>query len=199
MYSSSLTTHLSHLETVFQILSTNSIRVKLSKCSFGQTTIDYLGHSISKHDIAVDNFKIHAITDWPQPTSLKSLRGFLGLTSYYRKFVRNYDLIEKPLTNMLKQGNFFWTTDSLTTFTSLNHALAINLVLALPNFSKEFVVETDTFGTGIGDVLCQDGHPIAFLNKALSRAQSRSSHLRQRNAIRSQSYDDILQTFHMLN
>ena len=100
---------------------------------------------------------------WPQPTSLKSLRGFLGLTGYYRKFVRNYDLIAKPLTNMLKQGNFFWTTDSLTTFTSLKLALATTLVLALPNFSKEFVVETDTFGIGIGAVLCQDSHPVTFL------------------------------------
>ena len=181
MYSPSLTFHLSHLETVFQILSTNSIRVKLSKCSFGQTTIDYLGHSISEHGIAVDSFEIQAIIDWPQPTSLKSLWGFLGLTGYYRKFVRSYDLIAKSLTNMLKQGNFFWTTDSLTTFTSLSRSGNKHI---WDRYRHYFVSRWS---------------PNHLPQQGTIGSQSRSSHLRQRNAIGSQSYDDTLQTFHMLN
>ncbi|KAM2039508.1 hypothetical protein ACFX1T_012941 [Malus domestica] len=68
---------------------------------------------------------------------------------------------------MLKQGNFLWTVDTLTAFSNLKHALATTPVLALPNFSKQFVVETNALGTGIGAVLCQNGHPIAFLSKAL--------------------------------
>ena len=168
VYSPSLATHLSHLETVFQVLSSHSMRVKLSKCSFGQTTIDYLGHSISVQEVAVDNSKIQAILDWPKPQSIKGFRGFLGLTGYYRKFVRHYGMIAKPLTNMLKQGNFSWTTESTAAFNTLKQALATTPVLALPDFSTEFVIETDTSSVGIGVVLCQKGHPIAYLCKALS-------------------------------
>lgn len=116
----------------------------------------------------MDNSKIRAITEWPQPMSLKGLRGFLGLTGYYRKFVCHYGLIAKPLTNMLQQGNFSWTPESLAAFTNLKHALTTTPVLALPDFTKQFVMETDASGIGIGAVLSQDGHPIAYLSKALS-------------------------------
>lgn len=87
VYSPSLNTYLSHVETVFKVLSVNSLKVKLNKCFFGEQQIDYLGHSISGQGVSVDDSKIQAILDWPQPTSIKSLWGFLGLTGYYRKFV----------------------------------------------------------------------------------------------------------------
>lgn len=90
VYNPSIATHLSHLETIFEILYNNSLKVKLSKCSFGQDEIAYLGHTISGKGVAVDPFKIQAIIDWPRPTSLKSLRGFLGLMGYYRKFIKHY-------------------------------------------------------------------------------------------------------------
>ncbi|TQD91944.1 hypothetical protein C1H46_022460 [Malus baccata] len=168
VYSPSLNTHLSHLETVFQILSTHSLKVKLNKCSFGQHQIDYLGHTISGHGVSVDTSKIEAIINWPRPVCIKSLRGFLGLTGYYRKFVKHYGVLAKPLTNMLQQGNFLWTPESLNAFESLKQALTSTSVLALPDFTQPFVVETDASGTGIGAVLCQGGHPIAYLSKALS-------------------------------
>lgn len=97
----SLHTHLSYLETVFQVLSTNSLKVEFNKCSFGQNKNDYLEHSISGNGVSVDASKIQAIIDWPQPTYIKSLQGFLGLTSYYRKFVHHYRLIAKLLTTMI--------------------------------------------------------------------------------------------------
>ncbi|TQE12665.1 hypothetical protein C1H46_001685 [Malus baccata] len=168
VYSPSLATHISHLETIFETLSHHSLKVKLSKCSFGQDQIDYLGHTISGKGVAVDASKIQAIMDWPQPTSLKGLRGFLGLTGYYRKFVKHYGILAKPLTNMLKQDNFAWSPDSVLAFNALKQVLSSTPVLALPNFSKQFVVETDASGTGIGAVLSQEGHPIAYLSKALS-------------------------------
>ena len=168
VYSSSLATHLSHLETIFETRSHHSLKVKLSKCSFGQEKIDYLGHMISGKGVAVDESKIKTIRDWPQPKSLKGLRGFLGLTGYYRKFVKHYGILAKPLTNMLKQGSFSWSPDSIQAFNALKHVLSSTPVLALPDFSKQFVVELDASGSGIGAVLSQDGHPIAYLSKALS-------------------------------
>lgn len=95
----------------------------------------------------MDTSKIKAIIDWP--VCIKSLLEFLGLTGYYRKFVRHYGLIAKPLTTMLQQGNFSWTPESLTAFEKLKHALVSTPVLALPDFTKTFVVETDASGIGI--------------------------------------------------
>ncbi|KAM2048615.1 hypothetical protein ACFX1T_007125 [Malus domestica] len=144
------------------------MRVKLTKCSFGKTTIDYLGHSISQQGVAVDNSKIQTIVDWPKPQSIKGFCDFLGLTGYYRKFVLHYGLIAKPLTNILQQGNFSWIAESTVAFDKLKQALATTLVLTLPDFNKQFVIETDALGIGIGVVLCQEGHHIAYLSKALS-------------------------------
>nr|XP_028945303.1 uncharacterized protein LOC114819816 [Malus domestica] len=162
---------LSNAPATFQSLMNSIFRplkVKLSKCSFGQDQIAYLGHTISGKGVAVDPSKIKAIKDWPRPTSLKGLRGFLGLTGYYRKLFKHYGLLAKPLTNMLKQGSFSWSTDSLKAFEALKQVLSTTSVLALPDFTKPFVVETDASGNGIGAILSQEGHPIAYLSKSLS-------------------------------
>lgn len=116
----------------------------------------------------VDPSKIECIRNWAKPKTLKGLRGFLGLAGYYRKFVRNFGIIAKPLTNMLKLGGFTWTPESEVAFEALKTAMTSTPVLALPDFTKEFVIECDASGVGIGAVLSQQGHPIAYLSKALA-------------------------------
>ncbi|XP_068318456.1 uncharacterized mitochondrial protein AtMg00860-like [Pyrus communis] len=116
------------------------LNVKLSKCLFSQDKIEYLEHTISGQGVSANSSKIQAIIDWPQSTSIKGLRGFLGLIGYYRKFVHHYGLTGKPLTSMLQQGNFKWTDESIVAFEKLKQALASTPVLAILDFTKTFVV-----------------------------------------------------------
>jgi hypothetical protein len=129
--------------------------LKQSKCAFGTSEVEYLGHLVGKDGIRVDPKKIEAMQYWPHPKTLKSLHGFLGLTRYYRKFVKNYGKIVAPLTALLKKNSFTWTPAAAQAFQTLNMVMCITPVLALPDFTKTFVLECDASGKGIGVVLCK--------------------------------------------
>jgi hypothetical protein len=113
----------------------------------------------------VDPNKIEYIQYWPRPKTLKSLCGFLGLTGYYRKFVRNYGKIAAPLTSLLKKNSFTWNSVSDHSFQALKDVMCSNHVLALLDFKKTFLLECDAYEKVIGAILMQDGRPLAFTNK----------------------------------
>ncbi|KAJ0601569.1 putative nucleotidyltransferase, Ribonuclease H [Helianthus annuus] len=171
VYSKTMEQHLIHLREVLEVLKANQLFAKMSKCFFGGNSVEYLGHIITKEGVATNPKKIEAIKQWLVPSTIKQLRGFLGLSSYYRRFIRSYGILAKPLTSLLRKDNFKWNEEATAAFERLKEALCTPPVLALPDFSKTFVLETDASGLGIGAVLMQEGHPLAFISKALSPRQ----------------------------
>lgn len=159
--------------------------MKLSKCSFAKQELSYLGHVISPARVSTDPKKIQIIAEWPAPQSVKELRSFLGMVGYYRKYVKNFGILARPLTNLLKKGELYvWTSETEASFQTLKTALITAPVLALPDFSKTFVLETDASDKGIGAVLQQEGHPLAFVSRALGpKAQGLSTYEKECYAI----------------
>jgi hypothetical protein len=157
-----------HLQQVMQLLQKHQWKVKHSKCSFAQRSISYLGYMVSESGVATDPQKVLDVQKWPVPLNLKELRGFLGLSGYYQKFVRHYGIISQPLTQLLRKGvSFVWTVETQIAFDTLKQALTSAPVLALPHFSKRFEIETDACGTGVGAILMQQGHPLAYVSRGL--------------------------------
>jgi len=163
IYSPTLDDHMVHLQEVFELLRQNQLYLKESKCSFAQPSLSYLGHIISSTGVSTNPSKIQNMQKWPVPTSVTELRGFLGLTGYYRRFIKGYGLITKPLNSLLNKKAFQWSS-----FDKVKMAMTQTPVLALPNFQEPFVIETDACQDGVGAVLMQHGKPVAYLSKALS-------------------------------
>ncbi|GJW65964.1 ty3-gypsy retrotransposon protein, partial [Tanacetum coccineum] len=172
--------HMNHLEQDLALLHDHRFFAKLSKCCFGQTQVVFLGHVITVARVHVEQEKISAIQSWPIPTSVKEVRGFLGLTRYYRRFVCNIKMIARSLTTLTKKDGFVWSTEALTTFHKFKQALMSTPVLRLPDFSKDFTMECDASSEGVGAILSQEDHPVAYFSKGFSpnnRFKSAYDHL----------------------
>ena len=168
VYSHTWNDHLQHLTQVFELLLDHHLFLKLSKYEIGASQVEYLGHIISSERVAMDTQKISHMLDWPVPKNVKALRGFLGLTGYYRRFIKSYGIIAKPLTDLLKKGSFEWSDRAQLAFDALKQAMVTAPVLALPNFNIPFVIKFDASSEGIGSVLSQGGRPIAYFSKGLA-------------------------------
>jgi hypothetical protein len=129
----------------------------------------YLGHIIYGQGVSTDPAKTAAMLQWPNPTNFIDLRGFLGLTGYYRRFVPKYGVLANPLTQILRHKQFQWTSAADKAIGVLKQAMASTPVLGLPQFDEPFEVETDASDDGIGAVLMQKGRPLAYLSKALGQ------------------------------
>lgn len=116
VYSKNEAEHVGHLAQMLEVMKCNSLFAKESKCSFAVKQVEYLGHVISGAGVATNPSKIQAMKDWPTPTTLKQLRGFLGLTGYYRRFIKHYALISQPLTQLLKKNAFKWSETAQQAF-----------------------------------------------------------------------------------
>jgi hypothetical protein len=134
--------------------------------------VEYLGHIISTEGVATDTAKIVDIIQWKEPHNIKKLLGFLDLTDYYRRFIKDYATIFQPLYLALKNEAFQWGSSQQAAFQQLKLAMTTPPLLSLPNFQKPFVLETDACATGLGAVLMQDGKPLTFFSKGLGPVNS---------------------------
>lgn len=171
VYNNSLVEHQAHLRMLLQILRDNKFVAKKTKCS-----LRYLGHLVTSAGIQVDPSKIEVVQSWPVPHNIKGLRGFLGLVGHYKRFIKNFAQVAAPLTNLLKKRAFQSTHEAQIAFENLKIVLTKTPLLTLPDFSKEFVVETDASRVGIRAVLSQGRRIIAFFSQKLSsRLQATST------------------------
>ena len=171
--------HLSNLQVVLQRLREAGLKLKPSKCSFFMHEIQYLGHVISRSGIAPDAAKIQKVATWPVPSSVKEVQQFLGMASYYRRFIENFAQVAKPLHRLTERTcTFQWTNECQVAFEDLRHRLSSAPILAHPDFNRPFILDTDASNFGIGAVLSQIGednkeHVVAYGSRLLNKAERR--------------------------
>ncbi|KAL5509240.1 hypothetical protein EMCRGX_G004577 [Ephydatia muelleri] len=156
------------------------LRLKPSKCHLFQKEILYLGHRITRDGVATDPGKIDAVRKWAVPRTVQEVQRFLGLVGYYRKFVSNFAATAKPLYRLTERGReFIWTTECEAAFLKLKSRLVSAPILAFPDFTKMFILDTDASQSGVGAVLSQlhDGQErvVAYASRVLSKAERQYS------------------------
>lgn len=175
-----LNEHLSNLAEVFRRLRMANLKINPEKCEFFKTETKYLGHVVSGQGIHTDPDKVAAFQNMSAPTSVKEVRRFLGVASWYRRFVPDFASIAQPLTTLLKKGKHWkWTETQQTAFETLKIKLTEAPVLACPDFSKVFILQTDASDGGLGAVLTQNleegERVIAYASRGLNPAEKNYS------------------------
>ena len=173
--------HLSCLAEVCERLANSKLSLNRLKCKFGYSELLILGYLVGKEGIKTNPDTVKRILNWPNPTNVKEVRGFFGISQYYRRFIKNFAVIAKPLTVVMSEKRkFYWGEDQENAFLKLKKLLTTTPVLAHPNFSKEFILYLDASNTAIGAVLSQFDennfdHPIHFASRMLNEAEKNYS------------------------
>jgi len=176
VYSSTVEEHLLRLRKLFNRLRMADLKLKLSKCSLLRAEVSFLGHLVSGEGVATDPSKIELVRDWPAPSDVKEVRSFLGLASYYRRFLPTFAEIAAPLHALTaKNKQFKWTTNCDRAFVRLKLALISSPILAMPNDADPFLLDTDACDVSIGAVLSQVQNGVervcAFASRSLSKPE----------------------------
>ena len=175
VYRPSFEEHLHHLTEVFDCLLKNNLVLRPEKCSFCCDEMTFLGHRISNKGIQTDPTNIEVVQKAKPPTTVSEVRQFLGLASYYRRFIKNFAIIAAPLTSITGQTTFSWNQEQQKAFEILKEALVSAPILAYPQFDLPFELHTDASNISIGAVLSQhiDGaeHVIQYASRTLNPAE----------------------------
>ncbi|GJS57856.1 putative reverse transcriptase domain-containing protein [Tanacetum coccineum] len=164
IYSKNKEEHGEHLKTILNLLRSEKLYAKFLKCDFWLDSVQFLGHVIDSSGVHVDPAKIEAIKNWAAPTTPTEVRQFLGLAGYYRRFIKEFSLISKPLTKLTQKNKpYVWGDDEEEAFQTLKLKLCSAQILSLPEGSKDFVVYCDASFKGFGAVLMQREKVIAWI------------------------------------
>lgn len=180
VFSTSLTEHIDNLAKIFRTLEEHNLKIQLDKSEFLQKEVAFLGHIVTSEGVKPNPDKIQIIKEWPLPSNEKQLRGFLGILGYYRKFVKDFAKITKPLTNALRKGEkISHTKEFVETFERCKGILTSSNILQYPDLSKPFILTTDASNFAIGAVLSQgpigSDKPIAFASRTLNKSEEKYS------------------------
>ncbi|KAI2649352.1 Transposon Tf2-6 polyprotein [Labeo rohita] len=179
IYSKTEAEHVSHVRAVLSRLLDNQLYVKAEKCEFHVHQTSFLGYQVSHQGVKMDSSKIQAVTEWPQPSTIKELQRFLDFVNFYRRFIRNYSTIAAPLTSLLKNKpkKLCWTEGADRAFSTLKASFTSAPILKHPDPEVPFVVEVDASDCGIEAILSQRHgqpgklHPCAFYSRKLTSAE----------------------------
>lgn len=170
IYSTSLQEHLDSLRKIFTRLSEANLKVQLDKSEFLKRETEFLGHVVTQEGIKPNPQKIICVQNFPIPKNAKQIKQFLGLTGYYRRFIRDYSRIAKPITKYLKKDAKLDINDPeyLNSIETLKRLLTTEPILKYPDLSKTFIITTDASNYALGAILSQDDHPICFASRTLN-------------------------------
>ena len=176
IYSRTVKEHLTRLAEVLERLQGAGMKLKPKKCRLLRRKVNYLGYVVSSDGVQTDPLKVDCILSWPTPATQKELRQFLGLASYYRRFVKGFAGIAAPLNHLLEKGKSWeWTKECELAFSLLKKTLTTSPILAYPDFECEFTVDCDASGDGLGAVLSQcignAENVISFASRSLTKAE----------------------------
>lgn len=184
IYSSDMESHLHDIETVISSLRNSGMKISCEKSKFFKTEVEFLGFTVSNQGIKTCENKVKDILNYAQPETLRALRSFLGLSGYYRRFIKDYALISKPLTKYLrdetghvgtansKKISISLDKDAVSAFNKLKTILSSDdVLLSHPDYNKPFELTTDASSSALGAVLSQNGRPITMISRTLSRTE----------------------------
>ena len=176
VFGSSFEQKLENLNLVFLRMRKANLKLNPDKCDLFKTKVKFLGHIVSSQGISTDPEKVKAIKDWPQPSCIKQVRSFLGICSYYRKFIANFSHLARPLNKLLEKDTpFKWTDECTQAFEILKQKLIEAPILGYPQNGDQFILDTDASNFGIGGVLSQvqngQERVIGYYSKSLNKAE----------------------------
>lgn len=171
IFSSSLKEHVISVQKVLDKLREHNLKIQINKCNFFAKETEYLGHVLTTEGVKPNNKKIEAIQKLQLPETTKQIKSFLGITGYFRKFIRDYAKIAEPMTRYLKKNTRINLNDSsyISSFEKLKIILTDSPVLRYPDFNKKFQLTTDASDFAIGSVLTQEGHPVCYASRTLNK------------------------------